>query len=70
MSKDSIAASDERVLSDFKEGMASWASAVQAHKLAPPDLNFADRLTALAHGASQGARDGRAGRAHRIGGRC
>ncbi len=36
--------------------MASWASAVQAHKQAPPDMDFAVRLTALAQGASQAAR--------------
>jgi hypothetical protein len=35
--------------------MASWAGAVDAHKLAPPDLNFADRLASLAHGASEAA---------------
>ena len=36
--------------------MASWAGAVQAHKQAPPDLNFSDRLAALAKGASEAAR--------------
>jgi hypothetical protein len=36
--------------------MASWASAVEAHNLAPPDPNFSDRLAALAHGASEAAR--------------
>jgi hypothetical protein len=56
MSKDSSADPDQQVLSDFKDGMASWASAVQAHKQAPPDLGFAARLVALAHGASEAAR--------------
>jgi hypothetical protein len=56
MSKDSSAAPDQQVLSDFKDGMASWASAVQAHKQAPPDLGFAGRLAALAQGASEAAR--------------
>jgi hypothetical protein len=56
MSKDRAADDDQQVLSDFKEGMASWASAVEAHKLAPPDPNFPDRLAALAHGASEAAR--------------
>jgi hypothetical protein len=55
MSKDTSAKTDERVLSDFKEGMASWASAVEAHRLAPPDHEFARRLGALAHGASDAA---------------
>jgi hypothetical protein len=55
MSKDSSADPDQRVLSDFKDGMASWASAVQSHKEAPPDLGFATRLAALAQGASEAA---------------
>jgi hypothetical protein len=56
MSKDSSADPDQELLSDFKTGMASWASAVQAHKEAPPDLGFAARLGALAQGASDAAR--------------
>ncbi len=56
MSKDSPADPDQKLLSDFKAGMASWASAVQAHKEAPPDLGFAARLAALAKGASEAAR--------------
>ena len=36
--------------------MASWASVVEAHKQAPPDLGFAARLAALAQGASEAAR--------------
>ena len=47
---------DEQILSDFKDGMASWASAVQAHKQAPPDLGFSNRLAALADSASEAAR--------------
>jgi hypothetical protein len=56
MSKNRPADPDNQILSEFKDGMASWASAVQAHKQAPPDLNFADRLAALAKGASEAAR--------------
>ena len=56
MSKSSPADSDQQILGDFKDGMASWASAVQAHKQAPPDLGFAARLAALAQGASEAAR--------------
>ena len=57
MSKSSVVADpDQQILSEFKEGMASWASAVQAHKQAPPDENFAARLTALSHGAGEAAR--------------
>ena len=56
MSKDSAADADQQILSDFRGGMARWASAVQAHKQAPPDLGFAARLAALAEGASEAAR--------------
>ena len=56
MSKDSAADSDQRILDDFKSGMASWGSAVEAHKQAPPDLGFAARLTALSEGAGDAAR--------------
>ena len=56
MSKSSPADSDQQILGDFKDGMVSWASAVQAHKEAPPDLGFAARLAALAQGASDAAR--------------
>ena len=56
MSKDSGADADGAILSDFKGGMASWASAVDAHKQAPPDLGFAARLAALAQGAGEAAR--------------
>ncbi len=60
-----VADPDQQILGDFKEGMASWASAVQAHKQAPPDENFAARLTALSRGASEAARVCR--RAHAAG---
>jgi hypothetical protein len=56
MSKDRAVDPDQQVLSDFKDGIASWASAVQAHKHAPPDAGFSDRLAALAYGASEAAR--------------
>jgi hypothetical protein len=56
MSKDRGADADERILNDFKSGMSRWASAVEAHKQAPPDVGFAARLATLAEGASEGAR--------------
>jgi hypothetical protein len=56
MSKSRAENSDQQILGDFTEGMASWANAVQAHKQAPPDLGFAARLGALAQGASEAAR--------------
>jgi hypothetical protein len=56
MSKTESADPDGAILSEFKEGMASWAGAVEAHKQAPPDLGFAARLAALAEGANEAAR--------------
>ena len=56
MSKSSVTDPDQQLLEDFKGGMASWASAVEDHKHAPPDLGFARRLAALAEGASEAAR--------------
>ena len=63
MSKSKLVDPGEQALSGFKQGMASWASAVQAHKQAPPDLNFADRLAGLAGGAREAARVCRAAEA-------
>jgi hypothetical protein len=56
MAKKDAVGSDTEVLSEFKDGMASWGSAVEAHKLAPPDHDFAARLASLAQGASDAAR--------------
>src|SRR5271165_7337301 len=56
MSKKSPVDPDAKILSEFKDGMANWAGAVEAHKQAPPDLNFSLRLEALAKGASDAAR--------------
>jgi hypothetical protein len=56
MSKDRIEDTDQQVLGDFQQGMASWADAVQAHRQAPPDKDFAERLAALGNGASEAAR--------------
>ena len=52
----STPAGDSEVLGEWQEGMLRWAGAVEAHKLAPPDLGFAARLRALAEGASEAAR--------------
>ena len=64
MSKSRRADTDQQILSEFKDGMANWAGAVEAHKQAPPDLNFSDRLAALGKGASEAARVCRAADAH------
>jgi hypothetical protein len=56
MSKDKVPDPDAQALGDFKEGMDSWAGAVLAHKQAPPDLGFGDRLATLAQGANDAAR--------------
>lgn len=56
MNKDRLAQSDEQILTTFRGGMATWADAVEAHKQAPPDLDFGARLAALAEGANEAAR--------------
>jgi hypothetical protein len=56
MSKTSATANAEsavdlQVKNNFERGMSTWASAIDAHKMAPPDHDFAERLAALADGA-------------------
>lgn len=50
------APSDGDVLGEWQQGMLSWAGAVEAHKMAPPDPGFAARLHALSEGAGEAAR--------------
>ena len=40
-----------QVMSAVRQAGASWAEAMRAHKLAPPDHNFSDRLRKLARAA-------------------
>jgi hypothetical protein len=47
---------DSDALGAWQQGMLAWAGAVEAHKMAPPDLGFAARLRALSEGASEAAR--------------
>ena len=47
---------DQEVLAEFDVGMRSWAGAIDAHVMAPPDMGFAARLDALALGALEAAR--------------
>jgi hypothetical protein len=44
--------SDERVLDEFRAALDGWRGALEAHRLAPPDQNFAARLSSLAEAAS------------------
>jgi hypothetical protein len=55
-SQGSVVRSEQEVVSQFKEGMAGWGYAVEAHRLAPPDQGFATRLAELAKGADAAAR--------------
>jgi hypothetical protein len=55
MAKKGAVDSDTQILSECKDGMTSWGSAVDAHKQAPPDRGFAARLAALAQGERGGA---------------
>jgi hypothetical protein len=41
-----------QIMRRVRQASDSWAAAMRAHKLAPPDAGFADRLTALAEAAS------------------
>jgi hypothetical protein len=43
----------ERVMRAVRDAGAGWAEAMRAHKLAPPDANFAARLRGLAVAAAR-----------------
>lgn len=47
--------SDEQVLSAFRDALAGWSDALEAHRLAPPDQGFAARLAGLAKAAHEQA---------------
>jgi hypothetical protein len=47
---------EDPVLAGFRAGLAAWASALEAHQLAPPDAGFAARLAGLAAAAAEQAR--------------
>jgi hypothetical protein len=49
-------AGEEPVLDALRDSLAGWASALHAHRLAPPDSGFSARLHALADAASEQAR--------------
>jgi hypothetical protein len=48
--------SEERVLDDFRSALEKWRGALESHRMAPPDENFAARLAALADAAGEQAR--------------
>jgi len=47
--------SDQRVLDEFRAALDDWRGALEAHRLAPPDQDFAARLAGLAHAAAEQA---------------
>lgn len=49
---DDLAQEREQVLRLIRHASAGWAEAMRAHKLAPPDNGFADRLKRLADAAA------------------
>jgi hypothetical protein len=51
---------EERILSDFRNALEGWHSALEAHRMAPPDHGFSARLTGLAQAAREEARACRA----------
>src|SRR5271166_5109625 len=46
---------DERVLVQFRAALDGWRGALEAHRLAPPDAGFAQRLAGLAEAAREQA---------------
>jgi hypothetical protein len=48
--------SDQRVLDEFRAALEDWRGALEAHRLAPPDQDFAERLSALSEAATEQAR--------------
>lgn len=51
---------DERVLDEFRAALEGWRGALEAHRLAPPDENFAARLAGLGQAAREQAQACRA----------
>lgn len=47
---------EERGLAELRDSLAGWSSALEAHRLAPPDSGFSARLSALAAAAGEQAR--------------
>ena len=47
---------DERVLEQFRQALEDWREALEAHRLAPPDTGFGQRLARLAEAAEEQAR--------------
>lgn len=47
--------SDQRVLDEFRAALDGWRGALEAHRLAPPDENFAARLAGLSQAAIEQA---------------
>jgi len=48
--------SEQRVLDDFRGALEKWRDALESHRMAPPDQNFAARVAALADAATAQAR--------------
>jgi hypothetical protein len=60
MNTTSGASDEERVLGGFRDALDDWRSALEAHRMAPPDHGFSARLSGLAQAASEEARACRA----------
>ncbi len=50
------AVDDEVVLQEYREAVNGWHSALEAHRMAPPDADFSTRLANLAEAAGEQAR--------------
>jgi hypothetical protein len=47
---------EQQVLAEFRGATDGWSRALEAHRMAPPDLGFAARLAGLAEAAREQAR--------------
>lgn len=56
MAQTRLTSDDRRVLSEFREALGQWSAALEAHRMGPPDQNFAARLAALTEAAREQAR--------------
>jgi len=48
--------SDQSVLDEFRAALDGWRGALEAHRLAPPDRDFAGRLAGLSQAAAEQAK--------------
>ena len=55
MAKTKRVSGDEQVLAQFRTALDGWSAALEAHRIAPPDAGFSERLAGLAAAAREQA---------------